>query len=61
MLSQWIINDFLPIFIPAERVQNLVIWGMTLPDFVHAWVVLMLIGMPTLAIFCAIKKGRRLL
>lgn len=61
MFSQWIISDLLPIFIPVEKVQTLIIWGMSCADFVHAWVVLMLIGMPTLAIYCAIKKGRRLL
>lgn len=60
-LLDWIMDYLLPIFIDSETLSTAQIANMSIRDFVSMWIVILLVGMPTLAVYLAIKRGRRLL
>lgn len=60
-LLDWIMDYLLPIFIDSETLATAQVANMSIRDFVAMWLVVLLVGMPTLAIYLAIKRGRRLL
>lgn len=59
-ILDWIMQDFLPIFIDSQTLANFTWNGWSIREILAFWLVSAMFWMPTLAIYFHIKKGRRL-